>query len=233
MKNLSYIIAFLLVTTAACAQGTDGQQQKKIHVKGKAEKEIVPDEIYLRITLKEYKSSGSKRVTINSLEAALVKVVKQLGLSQSALTVDNIYGYNWNWKKRKAEEFLASKSFKLKVSDLKMVNELVGKLDAEGLNSMSVAEVSHSKIEEYKMQLKVEALKNAKKKAATLLSSIGEELGKALEITETNYGNSGPVYARHKRMMLSEATMDGGYQSDLEFKNITISSEISAVFEIK
>ncbi|MEQ8928106.1 MAG: SIMPL domain-containing protein, partial [Fulvivirga sp.] len=177
----------------------------------------------------EYKS-GLKKVDINTLEAGLVKAVKQLNLGENNLTVDNIYGYNWDWKKRKSDEFLATKSFKLKVNNLKMLNDLIEKLDADGVNSINIAEVSHSKIEEFKMKLKIEALKNAKTKATSLLNSIDEEIGGAIEIQEIDYGNQ-PVYARNSMMM--EAKMEGDYQSDLEYKNITISAEIRAVFEIK
>lgn len=227
------VLAFIMVIAVA-ATTSQAQQStpliKKIEVTGKAEKEVIPDEIYVRIALKEYKD-GSRKVEINKLEAELVKAVKKLGLSEKNLTVDNIYGYNWDWRKKKSDEFLATKSFKLKVADVKMINQLIEALDAEGVNSMSIAEVSHSKLDEYKMDLKVEALKNAKAKAETLLKSIDEKLGQALEINDVEYGNAPPAY--RQEMMLSAKSADSGYMSDLEFKMITIQSEVRAVFEIK
>ena len=168
---------------------------------------------------------------MNNLESGLVKAILKLSLPDDALRVDNVYGYNWNWKKKRSDEFLASKTFKLKVSDVKMINGLVTNLDSKGLNNLSIAEVSHSQIEVLKTDLKIKALKNAKAKATQLLAAIDEKIGGTLEVQEVNYGNNNPVYGR-SNMLLSEG-MESDYRSNLEFKNITINAEIRAVFEIQ
>ncbi len=229
MKRTILLFAMIAMSYAVLAQEANQKSSKKIEVTGKAEMEIIPDEIYVSIALKEYKN-GTKLIDINTLEAGLVKAVNQLGIKKENLTVDNVYGYNWDWRKKKSDEFLATKSFKLKVSDVKMLNGLVSKLDSEGLNSMSIANVTHSKIDEYKMQLKIEALKAAKEKATVLLGAIGEEIGGAISISEIDYGG-GPMYERNTMMMMDAKVSN--YQSELEYKNITISAEINAVFEIK
>lgn len=229
MKKILSTIALLFIGFISFGQITSTNGVKKIEVTGQAEMEIIPDEIYLRITLKEYKN-GTKTVSINTLEAELVKAVKKMNLEEDALRVENIYGYNWDWKKKKTGDFLASKSFKLKLNDVKKVNDLVNSLDNEGLNNLNISELNHSKIEEHKMNLKIEALKNAKVKAGKLLTAIDEELGSALEIQEIEYINA-PSYARNQMMMSTK--MDGNYESNLEFKNITIKAEVKAVFEIK
>ena len=226
MRSITLMVCMLLLAATTFAQ-TDNR--KKIEVSGRADMEVVPDIIYLQIVLKEYKT-GSKTISLNTLEEGLVKAINQLGIPKENLTVDNIYGYNWEWRKKKVDDFLASKSFKLKLSDVKLINNLIEKLDAEGINSMNVGEVSHTKIDEYRMQLKIEALKIAKTKARALLASIDEEIGVALDIQEMNYDNQ-PMYARNTMTM--EYKMQGDYMSEVEFKNITISAEVRAVFEIK
>lgn len=228
MKKLALLLA-LFITGMTYAQQQNQPLIKKIEVMGTAELEVVPDEIYLRIALKEYKQN-TKIVNMDKLESQLVKAVDQLGLPKENLTVDNIYGYNWDWRKKKSDDFLATKSFKLKVSNVKMINDLIEKLDPEGVNSMNVAEVTHSKIKEYKNDLKLQALKSAKEKAAYLLKGIGEELGGALEIQEVDFGDPQPMYERS--MAYSKASQDESYQSDLEFKTIKLKSNIRAVFEI-
>ncbi|MEM9859939.1 MAG: SIMPL domain-containing protein, partial [Bacteroidota bacterium] len=205
------------------------QKIKSIEVQGKAERTVTPDEIYLRITLKEYKSGGT-RVTMNELESNLVNTLKRMKINRDHLTVDNIYGYNWNWKKKKAEEYLATKSFRLKLGDVKSVNTLIDQLDPEGLNSVNVAEISHSRIDEIRLELKAEALKNAKNKAKYLLEAVDETLGSAVEIQEVNYGYESPIYARNRSF---EAESVNAYKSELEFKSIDIKSEFRVVFEIK
>ncbi len=230
MKKLLIITTAVLMSFTGMAQSNNSSKTKQIEVNGSAEMEIVPDEISIRITLKEYKN-GSKTVSMNTLEGGLVKAVNQLGLPKESLTVDNIYGYNWDWKKKKADDYLSTKSFLLKVKDVKMINDLVDKLDAEGVNGMNIAEVTHSKIEEYKMQLKIKALKSAKEKATALLASIDEEIGGAIEVQDVDFGQQAPMY--RSNMMMDAKMESSGYQSNLEFKNITINAQIRAVFEIK
>ena len=230
MKNLLLIIC-LMVSGSTYAQQAD-PLVKKIEVTGKAEMEIIPDEIFIRIALKEYKD-GSKKVAMDKLEAQLVKAVNQLNIPESNLSVDNIYGNNWDYRKKKSDEFLATKSFRLKVSDVKMMNNLIDKLDAEGVNNISVAEVSHSKIEEYTKQLRLEALKAAKTKAEYLLEGIGEKLGSALEINEISHGSPMPYANRAVSNTMYSMSESEDYSSDMDFKTISLEAQIRAVFEIK
>lgn len=234
MKNLALVTILLGVVFTSFGQhptpAMTHPMVKKIEVQGSAEMEVLPDEIYLRIALKEYKD-GTKKVNMDKLESQLVKAVQELGLSKENLQVENIYGYNWDWRKKKSDDFLATKSFRLKLKDVKMINNLVEKLDPEGVNSMNITEVSHSKIKEFKNDLKLQALKAAKEKAKYLLEGIGEELGSALEIQEIDFGDYRPVYERSIAYAKSSAD-EPEYQSDLEYKTIKLQSQIRAVFEI-
>ena len=200
---------------------------KKISVNGEAEMEITPNEILVRITLKEY-LDGRKKVEMNKLESELVKAVKSADIPAENLTVESIFGYNWDWKKQRSEEFLATKSFKLKVSDLKRMNDLLARLDERGVNSVGIASYTHSDLDRYKSELKLEALKNAKEKAGFLLNGIDEKLGPVLEVTELDPGQPPVMY----RMQAMEMADDSGYQSNLEFQTIKLQAQVMAVFEI-
>ncbi len=202
---------------------------KKIEVNGEAEMEVTPNEIYVRIVLKEY-LDGRKKVSINKLESQLVKAVDAEDLSKQDLTVESIYGYNWNWKKQRSEEFLATKSFKLKVADLKKMNELLERLDERGINNVSIASYSHTDLQKLQQELKLQALKNAKQKAGYLLEGIDEELGPVIEVSELNPHQAQPIMYRAQAM---EMAADSGYQSDLEFNTIKLKAEVRAVFSIQ
>ncbi|UII19906.1 SIMPL domain-containing protein [Fulvivirga ligni] len=232
MKRLSTIAFLFIITLSASAQqlvSSTNPLIKKIEVTGSAEREIIPDEIYLKVALKEYKD-GSKIVHMDKLESQLVKAIKEVGIKAEDLQVDNIYGYNWNYRKNKADEFLATKSFIIKMNNVKMINNLVEKLDPEGINSMNIDRLSHSKIEEYRMELKLKALQAAKDKAKFMLEGIGEQLGQALEINEIEQNYAAPMYRSVSNVAMEAAP---SYQSDLDVKTIKIKSEMRAVFEIK
>jgi uncharacterized protein YggE len=201
---------------------------KKISVNGKAEMEITPNEIFVRIVLKEY-LDGRKKLEMNKLESELVKAVKAEDMPAENLTVENIYGYNWNWKKQRAEEFLATKSFKLKVSDLKQMNDLLARLDERGVNNVGIASYTHSDLDQYQQELKLQALKNAKEKAGFLLNGIDEKLGPILDVSELDR-QQGPIMYRAQAMEMAD---DAGYQSELEFQTIKLEAEVMAVFSIE
>ena len=219
------LIFFLLPLVSI---GQNQLPQKKITVVGKADMELTPDEIFLSLSLKEY-LDGKRTVTIDKLESTLVKASKKAEIYEKNLTVENIHWYNWNWKKRRSEEFLATKSFKLKLSDLKKVDQLLATLDERGINQVNISHYTHSKLEQYQKELKLLALQNAKEQANFLLKGIGEELGPVLEIQEIMKGRSQPVLYRAEMMQAADAA----YQSDVEFKTIKIQSEIEAVFKIQ
>ncbi len=228
MKNtLLLSLCFILGVNTAVPQ--EHNQVKKIEVKGTAEKEIIPNEIYFRIALREYKD-GSRKITLNHLENELVMAIKKLDLPKESLQVENIYGYNWNPKKKQPDEFLAIKSFIVKLTDLKQINDLMDNLDPEGINSSGISSYSHSEIEKYNRALKIEALKAAKEKATYLLEAIGEQLGAALEIRELDYGYTQPMMSRNFEAKMADSS---GYQSDLDFKTIKLKAEVNAVFAIQ
>lgn len=227
MNTRMHLIATLVLLPLLAMSQTQ-TPVKKISVNGEAEMEITPNEIYVRIALKEY-PDGRKKVEMNKLESELVKAVKAEDIPAENLTVENIYGYNWNWKKQRSEEFLATKSFKLKVSNLKQMNDLLDRLDEQGVNSVGIASYTHSELVQYKKELKLQALKNAKEKAGFLLNGIDEQLGPVLEVSEIDQ-HQPPVMYRAQAMEMAD---DAGYQSDLEFQTIKLQAEVMAVFAIK
>lgn len=229
-KILMFLSLFLL---AGNLMAQENEKVKKIEVVGRAEKEVVPDEIYLSIALKEYKSDKNTVVSIEKLEKELAKAVKNAGIADQDFQIENIYGNNfWYWKKKKDDqEFLATKRYRLKLNDLSKVNDILDPLDPKGIEYMNINEYSHSSIEQYRKELKVEALKAAKNKAQYLLESIGQDLGPAIEIQEVAIGrpNYGPMAAN---MRMAAESMDQG-NSDIGFKTIKLQAEIRAVFEIR
>ena len=166
---------------------------------------------------------------MNKLESTLVKAVKAEGFSEEDLTVENIFGYNWNWKKQRSEEFLATKSFRLKAGDVKSLNDLFERLDERGINGVNISNYTHSRLKQYEQELKLQALKNAKNKAEFLLQGIEEELGPVIEVHEIEPGHAQPVLYRAQAMEADAS----GYQSNLEFKTIKLKARIRAVFQIK
>ena len=226
---LCFLIAFYNINIAQ-GQMTNPDNSKKITVMGSAEMEIVPDEIHFTIALKEYKD-GSRKVSIDQLEAQLASAVKNAGIDKKDFQVENVYGYNWDWRRNKSKEFLSTKSYRLTVSDVNLANKLIAQVDERGINSAGVSDYSHSKIEEYRKEVKKKALQAAKAKADYLLESIGEKTGGVIEVNEAPALAQSPILPMHSNYAMEAA--DAGYQANIGFKSIKLKAEIKAVFEIK
>lgn len=228
MKKLLIIAIIALTTASLSAQTTD--LRKKIEVNGTAEQEVTPDEIYIGISLKEYMKDNKRKVTIEELEVQLQKAVAKAGIAQEDFMINNISAYTNYWDKKKDPTFLASKQYSIKVKDLNKLNAVISAVDPKGIAYTNIERYAYSKEDELKKELKIKALKDAKTKANYLVESIGEKLGGALEINESENNNyPQPIY--RTAMMKSESFADSAPQID--FKKIKLNVQIRAVFEIK
>ncbi len=228
---MRHVFIALLLVCNLFAMAQNDTKIRSIEVKGSSEMEITPNEIFVSIALKEYKKGGDK-VSLDELEAGLIKALKKLDIAEENLRVQNVYGYNWNWRKKKADDFLGTKSFLLEVSDLKKLNDLVQMMDPEGLNNMSVQSYSHSDIESFRKQVKIGAMKAAKEKATYLLESVDEKVGRIIEVQEIDYGYQPPMM-RSNMAMREFATASNDYESNVDFKKIKVRAEMRVVFEIE
>lgn len=228
------IILSLLITTvflSGYAQVLD--TRKKIEVTGAAEQEITPDEIYIAISLQEYMTTKQKKISIEELEKQLQSAVIKAGIANSDFMINNISAYQNYWEKKRNPMFLASKQYTIKLKDLVKLNDIITAVDAKGVAYTNVERYSHSKLEIFKSELKIKALQNAKEKANSLLTSIGEKMGGATDIQEIyNEYAPQPMY-RTMAMKTDMAEAEAAPMPDIDFKKIKLSYQIRAVFEIK
>ncbi|MDH4461452.1 MAG: SIMPL domain-containing protein, partial [Flectobacillus sp.] len=110
--RFKYVVALvaLLFTNLSLskAQTTVEKAPKKIEVTGSAEEEVMPDKLYISITLKEYfKDKDNKaRVDILTLEQQLQKAVADAGIAKENLTVGALNGSREWWGKKKPTNYL-------------------------------------------------------------------------------------------------------------------------------
>lgn len=236
MKKVMFLLAGLFVASLSQAQQTDNKPPvKKIEVTGSAEIEITPDEIYLDIALREFKNKTTK-VEMATLESQLQKAVKDAGIPAADLTIANVFGTNydqwWSKKKKKDPDFMARKQYRLKLSNLDKVNDILGAVDDESIESVNISSYTHSKMEDYRKQVKTKALQAAKAKATYMLEGIGSAIDGVLEVQEINTDNYADVppavfsntFARAANAESTEAS---------SFKKIKVRAEVRAVFFIK
>ncbi|MCX2450618.1 SIMPL domain-containing protein [Pedobacter sp. PLR] len=234
MKKLFALAFVALFSLSAMAQQVD--LRKKISVSGSAETEVTPDIIYISISLKEYlkDNNSKKKVEITTLENQLYTAIQTAGIPKENLTINNLSGYTVTQKK-KNPDFLVSKQYRLKVSDLNKFNEIMGDIDPKGVAYTNIDSYDYSKIETLKKELKIKALQAAKAKATYLVEAIGDKLGSIIDIQELNNESfPQPMYRNVMMMKSSEsADMAGAPAPEIDFKKIKLNYTMNTVFEIK
>jgi uncharacterized protein YggE len=231
MKKIAFLLSLFFAASAVAQQSGE---VRFIEVRGSAEMEVQPDEMMLSITIQEYfeeefqknkePEDYKTKVPLARIEDGLIKSLRKAGIKKEDIRVRGMGNY---WRQQ-GKEFLFSKNLEVKITDFSKVNQLTSLVDAKGIRSLHVGQMSHSEIEKFRKQVKTDALKDAREKAAYLIESLGEELGEVLSVTELNDGFSRPYMAKN-RMMAGDAA----YESVDQVQNITISYQVTARFRIK
>ena len=234
MKKLIFIGFAILLTLSSFAQnGTKNFiDQNYIELTGKSEMEIIPDEIYLNIDLRE-KDTKNKE-SISQLETKMFKALKKIGinLEKQIKVLDFTSNFQSYWLKKK--DVMKSKSFQVLVHDTKTLSNLFAALEKVDISNINIVKVDHSKMKEFKKEVKIRAIKNAKENAEALAEAIGQEAGRAIYIGQ-GYSNQIQTLPRSKSIMIrGMASMDVEKAApQLEFKKIKLEHKIMVRFELK
>ena len=187
MKSIIYpwgffFLLIFLSQSLFAQQLPDFANQRRIEVTGSAEMEVIPDEIYVSILLKEY-MDGKEKVSLNSLEKELFDGLKAANIDTEQLSVDRTIA-SMQGKKRRKQELLASKRYVLKLTTMPQTQEVFDQLADSRIEKVSVDRLSHSEITTFRRELKIRAMQAAKEKAEYLLEAVGEKVGHLLYVEE-------------------------------------------------
>lgn len=248
MKKITTLFIAFMLSNFLIAQNTEPgcyPFPKTISVTGSAEMEIIPDEIYVQVDLREYKKRGEEKTDIDKIKADFLASCKMIGIADSNIAVASFDGYNMSniWRRRKKDpDLLASITYQLKFSNTKLIDDLVNRLDDEATNNFRITRTSHSKIVEYRRELKIMAVKAAKEKAIYLSESVSEQLGPAITIIEPEESSSSDVLSGRYKSNVSNS----GYSNTLskpdaysindngvDYRKIKLRFEVKVLFALK
>lgn len=239
MNKLFIPLLILLTTTSGFAQMQINPYPKTITVTGSAEMEIIPDEIYVQVDLKEFEKKGQGKIDIETIKHNLLNNIKAIGIPDSLVSIagyDGFGGNPWLRKKNKKNELYASISYQVKIKTSTQLDDLVVKLDDEATTNFYIQRTSHSKLGEYRKQLKIQAIKTAKEKAQYLTEAINEKAGEAVTINEpTEYYQ--PYYnVMRSNVMMKEQVMNqdvAANDNPVDFRKMKLRYDVTVVFAVK
>jgi uncharacterized protein YggE len=230
----------MLLTTSGFAQTQINPYPKTITVTGSAEMEIIPDEIYVQVDLKEYEKKGQGKINIETIKRNFLNNVKAIGIADSLVSIaayDGLGGNPWLRKKNKKNELYASISYQVKIKTSKQLDDLVDKLDDEATTNFYIQRTSHSKLAEYRKQLKIQAIKAAKEKAQYLTEAIDEKAGEVVTINEPMEYYQPYYNVMRSNVMMKEQAMNqdmvSANDNPVDFRKMKLRYDVTVVFAVK
>ena len=238
MKTHFFLILFSLLAISSYSQqfGKNFIDENYIEVTGKAEMEITPDEIYLKIIISEKDNKGKQ--TLEELEKLMIDKLRILNVDiEKNLTVHDINSNFKNYWLGKTDIF-TTKEYQVLVNDATTAGKIFRELESLNISNITVDRLSHSEIEKFRQEVKIEAVKAAKVKAKSLAEAIDQTIGKALLIQEmddlrTLQGNLPGV--SNTIMIRGSSSLYGSRVPEpiIEFGKIKLEYKILAKFKLE
>jgi uncharacterized protein len=242
-KNLLIVMLCLAVLKGYTQQPAVNPFPKTITVTGSAQMEVIPDEIYVNVLLREYQKKNENKRELEVLKAEFLASCGSVGIADSSISIASYTGYNNYYllrkKKKKDPDLFGSITYQIRFSSSKQMDELIEKLDDEATQSFDIAYTSHSKMTEFRKQLKIEAVKAAKNKATYLTDAINEKLGAAITVKEPEEPGMNTVNVSNFRSQAiiyeNNYKLNGGNDKSIEvdFKKIKLRYEVNVIFALQ
>lgn len=227
MKRGMVLVAALMLTTSLYAQQTNVMDQPYIEVSGQAEVEVVPDKIYVQITI-DGDSKGQE--TVLQQEKEMVQRFDALGIDvEKKLVVQELF--NSALKSNKVTTF---KMYRLEVNSATQLAHVFQVLQAIGIAQAEIESVDVSNKEELIQKIRAEAAQNARQNALVLANALGQELGKALYVQDYSTSPYEYMNMSTKDYAMAEVReVVAEVAPVLEFQKVTFNSSVRVRFLLK
>lgn len=236
-KLITLLLSLLFATSIAQTGQKNFIDQNYIEVTGTAEMEIVPNQIFLKIIINEKDIKGKSIEEIeNSMLNELTKL--EIDVNKDLAVIDLSSNFKYYFIKEK--KIYLAKEYELKVQDAKTAGKVIQELELISISNISISKVDHSKLSEFKKEVKLKAIKAAKDKAESLVSEIEQTIGRAIFIEEKdNISVINSLSGRASGVQVSNIVVRGSrssesqlFQAEIEFEKIKLQYSILVRFEL-
>lgn len=191
MRVILFFFLLGLTTNPIVAQQS---HQKFIEVFGLGEKEILADFLEMSVSVKE--NDNLKRDSdFAQKEKLVLDAIKKLGIAQEDITVDNFNAYRFGLNSS-SNRYSLSKTFLVKVRELKSIDEFIIKLYEAGASQVQITKRVKTDLEKHKTEAVKAAVESAKQRAAEIATTLEVELGKAIQVIEIREGELNSFQSR-------------------------------------
>ncbi len=233
MKKTFILLAALLLTTGLTAQEKNFIDQNYLEVNGRAELEVTPDEIYLRINISEKDNKG--KVSVEQQERDMFRALKGLGIDlEKNMTVQD-QAADLKTYLLKRNTVLSTKTYSLKLATAIQVGQVFRALADLGVSDVNIERTDVSNFDQLRQQVRAAAAKAARQNAQVLAEAVDRTAGKALYIQDFSY-NARPyanvVMTKAAPRYMADAAEEESLPQ-LEFEKIKIEHTVTVRFALE
>lgn len=237
-SNMKKIILLLVVfsSTLLHSQEKNFIDKPYLEVQGKADTLVTPNRIYIDVLISEKDTKGKK--SVEELESEMLSKLKSLGIdTEKNVTMQDMMS---NYKKffLKQTDIQKAKSYSILVYDAKSTAKVFIGLEEVGISNVRIDKLEHSEESKLQLLMNTKAMENAKANAISFTKPLGQNIGKALFVSQnknTSYrGNANQIRIRGASTLGANYEMKSKeYASEIEFEKITISSDVMTRFALE
>ncbi len=229
MKKILFILA-IMASTLVIAQQTP--QRSIVHVTGEGSVKVEPDEVLIKSRI-EHEGATAAEVKVKNDEVVnkVISYLKSQDIDEKDIQTDYLnlnkrYDYN-----DKTYSYVANQAISITLRDIKDYEQIMKGLLENGLNRIDGIQFKSSEIEKYELEARKKAVLDAQNTAKQLAEPLGQSIGKAFTISETDYNNFQPLYRMDEAVQEMSMSKEGG--QTIAPGELEIKIKVSIGFELK
>lgn len=199
-----------------------------VTVSGEGTVYVKPDLVVVNIGV-EHKGDYVKKVkqeTENAVDQ-VIDFLKKEGIPDKNIQTQYIrLGQQYEYK-TETYTFSSSQSISVKIENIENYEKIVAGLMEAGVNQINGVEFRSSEIEKYQAQARIAAVKNAKTKAEAYAGALGQEIGKAISISDV----STPVQ-RMASVAFKTMNVESGSPDHIAPGQLAVSENVTVTFNL-
>lgn len=235
LKKLNKLLFIPLFFTAGQSFGQSQPQTQaqtsQIVINAEGKIKVIPDQVFISVSVEStgVKATDVKRENDIAIEKVLTFIQKNQipkgDFSTEQVSLNQQYDYEG-----KKKSFNATQTIHITLRDLSKYEKLMEGIVEVGVNRIDQVEFKSSKINEYLIDARKLAIKNAKQKANDYLSELpGQKLGKAIMISETE----NHFYPTSRGFFKAEATSMDAPRETLAVGELEVNATVTVTFLIE
>lgn len=235
--NSIKIGSMLIVALLICfmAIGNAFGQTGKITVTGNAEVKAVPDEVIIDFAIDSWDEdlSDAKADNDRRLKKSL-SIIRDYNIPDKDIKTGYLRIEQTPPDSRKDRErgYNIYRQIEIRLADLSKFEDIISALLGAGVNELEGTYFRTTEVREYKDQARILAVRAAREKASAFAGELGQQIGKALEITEGRGRMSMGSYPGPFNVTSSDSN-DPVSEEAFSSGQISITAVVSVVFELK